>query len=127
MGRRYFGAAGSKVIIVLVYYLITGVLRSVVFAVAIKNFDHDIEALHAYFECQKNGYNQICALDTKQNQVLIPIGYVLWYLFPVVNLVYAIRISDVKMVLKKIRTFLGLCVNNTVSSTLDTTVEGTKL
>ena len=122
----HFSWAESKVFIVFLYYVISGALELTTFSITTRNMDHDIAAAVSYFDCQKNGYNDTCSLDIKETSSAVSIAaFVFLMLFPAINLIYAVKYNDVKMILNKIST--AICVNNTVSSTQNSTVQSSKL
>lgn len=122
----HFGPAESKVFIVFLYYLVSGALQFTTFSLSTRYIDHDIEAALSYFDCQRNGNNDSCSLDLKQNPVWSLMAFVILMFFPAINLVYAVKFSDVKKILRKIRTNVNM-FTNTVSNKMNSTVESSGL
>lgn len=118
----HFSPAESKIFIVFLYYMLSGALWFTTFSLSTNNIDHDIKAAHSYFDCQRNGYDSTCSLNTKQNPVWSLLAIVILMLFPAINLVYAVKFSEVKKVFKKIRTGVDFFVSRG-SKTLESTVE----
>ena len=120
----HFSPAESKVFIVFLYYIISGALEFTTFSIDTRDIDHNIEAAVSYFNCQKNGYDNTCSLDIKRNPVWSLMAFVFLMLFPAVNLIYAVKFSDIKAVLRMIHSTF---VKNTVGNTSNSTVESSKL
>ena len=123
----HFSPAESKVFIVFLYYIISGALELTTFSIDTRDIDHNIEAAVSYFNCQKNGYDNTCSLDIKQNPVWSLMAFVFLMLFPAVNLIYAVKFSDIKAVLRMIRSNFDLYIKNTVGNASSSTVESSKL
>lgn len=112
----HFSPAESKVFIVFLYYIISGALVLTTFSIHTRDIDHNVEATISYFDCQKNGYDNTCSLDIKQNPVWSLMAFVFLMVFPAVNLIYAVKFSDIKTVLRKKRCTFDLYVKNTVGN-----------
>lgn len=122
----HFGPAESKVFIVFLYYLVSGALQFTTFSLATRYIDHDIEAVLTYYDCHRNGNNNNCSLVVKQNPVWSLMALIILMLFPAINLVYAVKFSNVKKILRKIHGSVHM-FTNTVSNKTDSTVESSGL
>ena len=122
----HFGPAESKIFIVFLYYLVSGGLQFTTFSLSTRYIDHDIDAALSYFDCQRNGNNNSCSLDVKQNPVWSLMAIIILMFFPAINLVYAVKFSDIKKICRKIHTSAGM-LTNTVSNKTYSTVESSGL
>lgn len=111
-----FGPAERKVFLVFLYYMTSGALVLTTYLLATRHIDYDVESTLSYFNCQRSGHNSTCSLDRVQTQVWSLMSYIVIGLFPTVNLVFAMRSADVKMVLGKIRNIFVSIKRTVVSS-----------
>ena len=91
-----FGAAEWKLMLIFLYYIIAGVLGLTGSTLGFKNYNRNVAAAFEYFQCEKNGDNNTCSYDAQQYPALTLIMNVLLVVFPILNLVFAIRVTDVK-------------------------------
>ena len=96
-----FGAAEWKLMLIFLYYLISGVIALTGSTLELKNYNRNIAAAFEYFQCEKNGDNHTCSYDAQQYPALTLITNVVLVVFPILNLVFAIRVTEVKALWKK--------------------------
>ena len=89
--------AELKLFAVFLYYLFSGALQLTTFAISTRHINSDINALMTYFNCQRSGEDSSCSLDVKQSPVWSLFALMVFLLFPVVNLFFAIKFSDFKL------------------------------
>ena len=95
-----FSPAERKIFIVFLYYLFSGALQLTTFSVYIRDISHNFNAIAAYLNCQRSGLDESCVLETKKNPVWALISFVVLFLVPVINLFFAMKLSDFKMLCK---------------------------
>ena len=102
-----FSVPEVKILILLSYFIILGIISLMNFSVSINNASLILDGLFRYFACQLGGYNPMCE-DIRQQfeKHLKPeingatyflIGLITW-----VYLLFAIQAQDVKMFLQRI-------------------------
>ena len=96
------GTAERKILLVFLYYITLGVFVLTSFTLATKNLNQNAHAVIEYFDCEKNGRNNACSIATQQNPVVILIAQVLLGLFPVINLVFAVNVQEIKACVKQL-------------------------
>ena len=86
-----------------VYYILVGVLILTGFTLSISTADEKYTATVDYLQCEANGRNNNCVYDPPHYPAIVFIINVLLGLFPVIILVFAVNVSEVKSVLKHTR------------------------
>ena len=56
-----------------------------------------------YFDCEKNGRNNTCSYDVEQLPAVTTIGLLILAVFPAFNLVYAVKLQELKLCLRHIK------------------------
>lgn len=102
------GTAERKLLIVFCYYVLLAAIALTTFTLSIKDTSEITEHLINYFSCERDGHNSSnpCSrseLEALNNPTLTTLSYVLLGLFPVVNLVYAVNIDELKVYLQCLR------------------------
>ena len=97
------GTAERKILIVFLYYITLGVFALTAFTLATKHLDQNSIATFEYFECQKNGRDETCSYDAQQYPYISLISFLLFGLFPAINLVYAVNVQELKALTKKLK------------------------
>lgn len=104
-------AVETKVLIVLCYYIILGAAVLSIFTVALVNVN--ISKLIEYFSCEARGLpppntnisgcqEELKAIQSTDNPIPISLAIVILGFLPVVNLVYVVKLSELK---RKIKTY----------------------
>ena len=92
-----FSPAERKIFVVFVYYLFSGALHLTTFSIYVRDISHNFTALADYFNCQRSGLGDSCTLDTKKNPIWALLSFIVLFLFPVINLYFAVKLSDLKV------------------------------
>jgi hypothetical protein len=93
-----FSPAERKIFVVFLYYLFSGVLQLTIFSITTANLSKTIDDFNAYFNCQRSGEDSLCSLDTKQAPFWSLFAFIVLFLFPAINLYFAMKIGDFKLV-----------------------------
>lgn len=95
------GAAERKLLIVFCYYVVLAVISLTSFTMSTR--DASAIATHTleYFLCEQGGHNpetpcSRAAIDEMTDPVISTMSYILLGLFPIVNLVYALNVQELK-------------------------------
>lgn len=102
-----FGTAEKKLLVVFCYYIILATVALTTFTVVTRNASNYIKNIQRYFLCEQGGYdpNNPCSHDFRRQSYpsLTTLSYVLLGLFPVVNLIYAINLKEMKEIFQKMK------------------------
>ena len=100
-----FGTAEKKLMIVFSYYIVLSSVALTTFTLSTRNIDILIRGIQEYFFCEQGGFDpeDRCTRDYLKYAYpsLSTISYALLGLFPVVNLIYAINLKELKAALNK--------------------------
>ena len=104
-----FSVPEVKILILLSYFIVLGIMTLVNFSVTIKEADPFLDDLFRYFTCQLGGFNPECEDIRRQFEKHLKPGlsganYLLVGLITWVNLLFTIQVEDVKRVVKRITT-----------------------
>jgi len=90
---------------VLSFYVVLLTIALTAYTLSTRNMDNLISGIQTYFFCEQSGYNpdNPCNRDylTNLNPSISTLTYVLLALFPVINLIYAINIMELKNFINK--------------------------
>ena len=84
------------------YYIVLSSIALTTFTISIRNIDSFIKGVQIYFFCEQGGFDpeHLCTRDyPKDDPFLTATSYALLGLFPVVNLIYAIDLKELKAAL----------------------------
>jgi len=98
------GKVSTKLIIVLIYYIVLVSVTLSSLTVSLRNFDTLKEAMIRYFSCEVMGQNEQCSLNdihSLSHPFLLASSYIFICLFPVFQLIYVINIKEIKDGLRK--------------------------
>ena len=102
-----FGTAEKKLLIVFCYYVVLAAVALTGFTLSTRNNSQFIMDIQKYFLCEQSGCNSNRPCRINYNRYSYPsmtlLGYVLLGLFPVVNLIYAINLTELKEIVQKLR------------------------
>ena len=93
-------AAESKIFVVFLYYLFTGVLQLSTFSLAIKEVDQNIRVLGNYFQCQRSGLNESCSPETEFIEFWSLFAFIVLLLLPAINLYFASKLGSICVMFK---------------------------
>ena len=120
MSKRPFqiGTAERKLLIILCYYILLAMVALSGVSVPLRNAEPLTNAITEYWNCEAAGIvpENPCnraPLEQQTNPALTTISYVLLWIFPAVNLIFAINISELK---QKFNTWRGQAATPTESS-----------
>lgn len=93
--------AERKILIIFCYYVLLGVIALITLTLATRNDNRLLEEIAAYFRCEFIGIDPQNPCDRSRYQELLNpelncISYVLLGIFPVVNLVFAVNVEELK-------------------------------
>lgn len=95
--------AEAKVLVVIVYYMILGVVVLTIFTNSITDLGDLTTATREYFRCEGPGTGNATACESERKEVermvnIVPttIAFVLLGLYPVFNLVYTVNVKELK-------------------------------
>ena len=95
-----FSPAERKIFIVLLYYTFSIALQLTTFSLSIRNINSDVAAYTSYISCQRSGEDSACTLNLAQNPFWSLFALIVLLLLPAINLFFAIRLGDVKLLCK---------------------------
>ena len=101
-------------IIILGYFIIFGVSALTTFGVTLWNGQNFRKELVSYFLCESTGTNgdKVCSrmgIEQFSTPILIALTLLLFGLYPLVNLVYAVQIQELKQKFKSMTSNLSQC------------------
>ena len=100
-----FGTAEKKLLIVFSYYIMLSSIALTTFTILTRNNEILISGIKEYFFCEQGGFDpeNLCTRDYLKYTYpcLNTTSYVLLSLFPVVNLIYAINLKELKALLHR--------------------------
>ena len=108
--------------IVFFYYVVLAVEALTTFTIATRDSPLFAENLLNFFSCEQRGHNpdRPCTRDFEKYNlpVLTTLAYILLGVFPVVNLIYAVNIQELKALCTKCKAKakIGLLNNNSLST-----------
>ena len=96
-------------LIIIIYFatITTFAMVSSVLTFSVGSLAHIQEAFTAYVFCEASGIQTNSTCDRTELDKLVPlqivfdIAYIIFVIFPVVNLIYAVNVSDIKALKKK--------------------------
>jgi len=105
-----FSVPEVKMLLLLSYYVIAGVVSLISFTIDVENADLILEQLINYFNCHLGGNDPICEefrwrFEDYSNSKLGIISNLLIALITWVNLLFAIHTQDVKWIIQRIKSF----------------------
>jgi len=105
------GAAERKILIILCYYVLLGVIALTAFTIFTRNSTQFSDAIAEYWLCESTGVNPENTCDRLRESFqqlsypgLSAVSYVLLGIFPAVNLIFAVNVKEIK---QKFRTWCG--------------------
>lgn len=105
-----FGTAEKKLLVVLCYYVILAAVALTTFSIGTRDIKTFVQSVQNYFLCEQNGHDPDRPCNRKLKGQLHPalftITYVLLGLFPVVHLIYAINMKELKDIVLKVGTHI---------------------
>ena len=100
-----FGTTEKKLLIGLSYYLVVAVINLTTLTLSGRNTSVVANNLQKYFFCEQGGFNPSnpCSLpnDIYHHPYISSLGHILLSLLPIVNLIYAVNIKELKEVWRK--------------------------
>ena len=117
------GSAERKLLIILCYYVLLVVISLTGFTVSLRSSGLYIGALLEYMQCEATGVDpeNPCSRASFEEQTypgLSTLAYVLLWIFPAVNLIFAVNISELK---ENFKTCLGQSPTQNLPSETNTT------
>ena len=117
------GSAERKLLIILCYYVLLVVISLTGFTVSLRSSGLYISALLQYMHCEATGVDpenpcNRAPFEEQTYPALTTLAYVLLWIFPAVNLIFAINISELK---EKFKTWHGQAAKRSSSSETNTT------
>ena len=117
------GSAERKLLIILCYYVLLVVISLTGFTVSLRSSGLYISALLQYMQCEATGVDpenpcNRASFEEQTHPALTTLAYVLLWIFPAVNLIFAINISELK---EKFKTWRGQAAKRSSSSETNTT------
>ena len=117
------GSAERKLLIILCYYVLLVVISLTGFTVSLRSSGLYISALLQYMHCEATGVDpenpcNRAPFEEQTYPALTTLAYVLLWIFPAVNLIFAINISELK---EKFKTWRGQAAKRSSSSETNTT------
>lgn len=96
------GTAERKLLIVFCYYVLLASVSLTAFTISTRNLAHFAELLGDYFSCEIGGHNSSNPCSRSEFEALSNAGlagsaYILLGLFPIVNLLYAVNVQELKV------------------------------
>ena len=121
------GAAERKLLIVFCYYVLLAVISLSAFTLATKNLPKTVRLFAEYFNCERNGHNTSdpCSrleFERLNNATLASFAYILLGLFPIVNLIYAVNIQELKVYCRCFKKKTASRISNNELSTVSSAV-----
>ena len=105
--RFQLGAAEKKLLVVFCYYVVLASVALTSFTLSIRNLPSFLRKLQTYFLCEQRGHdpsNPCSRVFQEQSYPLLATAsFILLGMFPVVNMLYAVNLRDLKEILKKWR------------------------
>ena len=94
-----------KILIVLCYYILLSVVALTGVTIPLRNSELLANALTEYWQCETAGVDPLCnrlraSFEEQTNPGIITVSYVLLWIFPAVNLIFAVNISELKQKFK---------------------------
>ena len=99
--RIKIGTAERKVLIVFCYYIVLAVVALTTFTISTRNDDLTVRRILEYFTCEQGGHDpeDPCSrsgFEELSNPAWTTMSYILLGMFPVVNLIYAVNVQELK-------------------------------
>ena len=96
-----FGTAEKKLLIVFCYYVVLTVFALTAFTMFTRNAPRLVSSIQRYFICERRGHdpNNPCSrsgIADGNNHFMDTLSFLLVAFFPVVNLVYAVNVRELK-------------------------------
>ena len=112
------GTAERKLLIILCYYILLAIVALTGVSVPLRNAEQLTNALTEYWQCEAAGidHENPCnraSIEQQSNPALITIAYVLLWIFPAVNLIFAVNIREIR---QKYKTWSGQTATPTDST-----------
>ena len=114
------------ILVIFCYYVILGVFSLTTFTLIIKN-QRVVEEISGYFTCELPGVDPQNPCDPSHYQALLHpelecLTYVLLQIFPVINLIFAVNIEDLKQWCGRVCQFHRPFITTASASTAVSTV-----
>ncbi len=95
------GTAERKVLIVFCYYIVLAVVALTTFTLTTRNDEVTVKRIFLYFVCEQKGHNPDDPCSRSDFEELTypawtTMSYILLGMFPIVNLIYAVNIQELK-------------------------------
>lgn len=117
-----FGTAEKKILIVTCYCIVLSTVALTAFTLSTRDTPAFVRNIGLYFLCEQRGHDpeNPCSRDYIKNSdsVLTMLSYVLLSLFPVVNLIYAINIRELKEFMQKMKSTKNKRFSSNTQSTM---------
>ena len=102
------GTAERKLLIVFCYYVLLASVSLMAFTISTRNLTRLSQLVGEYFSCEINGHDASNPCSRSEFEALSNAGlagsaYILLGLFPIVNLLYAVNIQELKAVCRCFR------------------------
>ena len=99
------GTAERKLLIILCYYVLLAIVALTGVSIPLRNAEPLANALIEYWQCEAAGIDpdnpcSRASIEQQSNPALITISYVLLWLFPAVNLIFAVNIKEIRQKFK---------------------------
>ena len=99
------GTAQRKLLIILCYYVLLAMVALTGVSIPLRNAEQLTNVLTEYWQCEAAGIDpenpcNRASVEQQSNPALITISYVLLWIFPAVNLIFAINIREIRQKFK---------------------------
>ena len=116
-------AAGRTVLIVICFYVFSGLITLTNHMFTLRNSGLLVYARLQYWQCEATGVDpenpcNRAPFEEQTHPALTTLAYVLLWIFPAVNLIFAVNISELK---EKFKTWRGQTAKRSLSSETNTT------
>ena len=113
--------AERKLLIVFCYYVLLAVISLSSFTTSTRNIPERTRTALSYFSCEQGGHDpeapcSRAEMESKNNSVVGTLTFVVMGLFPVVNLVYAVNIQELKEYCRSKKKPVSSEIPSTISS-----------
>ena len=103
------GIAERKILIILCYYVLLAMVALTGVSVPLRKAERLANAITEYWQCETAGVDPFCnrlraSFEKQTNPRIITLAYVLLWIFPAVNLIFAVNIGELK---QKFKTWRG--------------------
>ena len=114
-----------KILIVLCYYILLSVVALTGVTIPLRNAQLLTVALIEYWQCEAAGVDPLCnrprtSFEEQTNPGIITVSYMLLWIFPAVNLIFAVNVSELKQKFKTWRGQAALLQNTSYKASNET-------